>query len=214
MEKNKKSKKTKENEELKKDTVKNSESNKETKSENEKLKKGTESKAEETKKNEENEKLIKELIDSNKKITEENSKIKNELVTFKDRLVSISAEYDNYRKRTAKEKEEIYTNSCNDILKEFFPVFDSLERAKDSNAKNIEDLKTGIDMTIRLFNDSLKKLDIEEIPVDKGFDPNFHNAIMHVEDDSYGKNEIVEVFQKGYKKGNKVLRHSMVKVAN
>ena len=77
-----------------------------------------------------------------------------------------------------------------------------------------EELRTGVEMTVRQFNDAFNKLGVEELASEGEFDPNLHNAVMHIEDEQYGANEIVEVFQKGYKRANKVLRHSMVKVAN
>lgn len=157
--------------------------------------------------------LVEELQDSNKKLEDDNKKLENELNALKDKLLRLTAEYDNFRKRTAKEKEGIYTDACEDVLKNMFPVLDNLERAVAVNG-SAEDIKKGIDMTIRQFKDSLEKLQVEEISTSEGFDPNYHNAVMHIDDNQYGNNEIVEVFQKGYKKGDKVLRHSMVKVAN
>lgn len=144
---------------------------------------------------------------------EEVKKLNNELETYKERLARTTAEYENFRRRTAKEKEGIYTDACEDVLKNIFPVLDNLERAYSVNG-SVEDIKKGIEMTIRQFNDAFSKLQVEEIATDVEFDPNLHNAVMHVEDEKVGKNAIVEVFQKGYKKGNKVLRYSMVKVAN
>lgn len=157
--------------------------------------------------------LVEELQESNRKLKDEKEKVENELNSIKDRLLRLSAEYENYRKRTAKEKEGIYTDACEDVLKNMFPVLDNLERAANVDG-NAEDIKKGIDMTIRQFNDSLEKLQVTEISVTEGFDPNLHNAVMHVEDSNFGEKEIVEVFQKGYLRGNKVLRHSIVKVAN
>ncbi|MGH4139317.1 nucleotide exchange factor GrpE [Clostridium sp.] len=148
-----------------------------------------------------------------KKLEEENMKLQNEVVAFKDKLLRTAAEYENFRKRTVKEKECIYTDACSDVLKEVLPVLDNLERALSVEGSG-EDLRTGVEMTVRQFNDAFNKLGVEELAEDGEFDPNFHNAVMHVEDEQYGTNEIVEVFQKGYKRANKVLRHSMVKVAN
>lgn len=156
--------------------------------------------------------LLEELQASNKKLQEEKTKLENEAEAYKDKLLRLNAEYDNYRKRTAKEKEGIYTDACEDVLKHMLPVLDNLERAAVVNG-SAEDIKKGIEMTIRQFKDSLEKLLVEEIPTE-GFDPNFHNAVMHVEDPNFGEKAVVEVFQKGYKRGDKVLRHSMVKVAN
>jgi molecular chaperone GrpE len=148
-----------------------------------------------------------------KALKEENESLKQELSSLKDRILRLTAEYDNYRKRTVKEKENIYADACGDVLKEMFPVLDNLERALSASGSE-EDLKKGIEMTVKQFNTSFEKLGIEEVATDVEFDPNLHNAVMHVEDENLGKNQIAEVFLKGYKKGNKVLRYSMVKVAN
>jgi molecular chaperone GrpE len=156
---------------------------------------------------------LEELKKEKLRLEEENKKYSNEIETYKERLARTAAEYDNFRRRTVKEKEGIYTDACEDVLKNILPVLDNLERAYTVNG-SIDDIKKGIEMTIRQFNDALAKLQVEEIATDVEFDPNLHNAVMHVEDESLGKNSIVEVFQKGYKKGNKVLRFSMVKVAN
>lgn len=153
------------------------------------------------------------LIKDNQDLKNENGKLKNELDAAKDRLLRLSAEYENYRNRTSKEKEGIYTDACSDVINEMLPTLDNLERASAAEG-SAEDLKKGVEMVMKQFVNSLTKLGIEEIPCDAGFDPNLHNAVMHVEDESYEENEIVEVLQKGYKRGNKVLRHSMVKVAN
>lgn len=152
-------------------------------------------------------------INAMKELREENEKLSNEMEALKDRLVRTVAEYDNYRKRTAKEKEGIYTDACEDVLKLMLPVLDNLERAVAADG-SIEDLKKGVEMTVKQFNDSLEKLGVEEISIENGFDPNLHNAVMHIDDESYEKNVVVEVFQKGYKRGEKVIRYSMVKVAN
>jgi len=148
-----------------------------------------------------------------KKLEEENKKIQNEVNAFKDKLLRTTAEYENFRKRTAKEKEGIYTDACADVLKEVLPVLDNLERALSVEGCG-EDLRIGVEMTVRQFNDAFSKLGVEELASEGEFDPNLHNAVMHVQDEQFGANEIVEVFQKGYKRANKVLRHSMVKVAN
>ena len=162
---------------------------------------------------EECKKQLEETNSENIKLTDEVIKLRNELETLKERFSRTVAEYENYRKRTAKEKEGIYTAACEDILKEILPVLDNLERACQVES-SVEDLKKGVDMTVKQFTGALEKLQVEIIPTDNGFDPNFHNAVMHVEDEEYDKNVVVEVFQKGYKRGEKVLRCSMVKVAN
>jgi|SRR3712207_4346462 len=157
--------------------------------------------------------IVNKLKKENDNLVNENEKLQNEIKAKDDRLVRIVAEYDNYRKRTDKEKEGIYTNACEDILKEILPVLDNLERALLVEGE-ADDIKTGVDMTMKQFKDTLCKLGVEEISTDEGFDPNFHNAVMHIEDENFGNNEVAEVFLKGYKKGDRVIRHSMVKVAN
>lgn len=151
-----------------------------------------------------------EMIRKNK---EEINKLTNEVETLKDRLLRLTAEYENYRKRTAKEKEGIYADACTDVLKEVLPTLDNLERAYTAEG-TVEDLKKGIDMTMKGLQSAFEKLGVEEIPVEDGFDPNLHQAVMHIEDENLDKNVVAEVFMKGYKKGEKVIRHSVVKVAN
>jgi len=148
-----------------------------------------------------------------KSLKEENNLFSNEIETLKDRLLRTTAEYENFRKRTIKEKEAIYKDSCAEIIKTILPVLDNLERAVNAEG-DLENYKKGVEMTLRQFNDSFNKLEIEEIDTDVPFDPNFHEAVMHVDDENYGEKEIVEVFQKGYKKSDKIIRHSIVKVAN
>lgn len=156
---------------------------------------------------------LKELREKHMLFEGKNKKLQNELDTLKDRLLRMNAEYENYRKRTDKEKERIYSDACTDVLLKMLPVLDNLERAIAVDG-SVEDLKKGVEMTIRQFTDALTKLDIKEIETSNGFDPNVHEAVMHVQDESFGANEIAEVFQKGYKRGDKVIRHSMVKVVN
>lgn len=148
-----------------------------------------------------------------KGLKEENEKLKGEIDSVKDRLLRLTAEYDNYRKRTAKEKEGIYTDAYVDVLKEILPVIDNLERAVSAEG-SLEDLKKGVEMTMKGCQDAFAKLGVEEIDASGEFDPNFHNAVMHVEDENLGTNVVAEVFQKGYKKADKIIRHTMVKVAN
>lgn len=151
--------------------------------------------------------------DSGNNLEEENRKLQEELDNTKDRLLRLTAEYDNYRKRTSKEKEGIYSDAYVDVLKEIIPVLDNLERAIAADG-SIEDLKKGIEMTIKGCKDAFAKLGVEEIDASGEFDPNLHNAVMHIEDENLGKNIVAEVFQKGYKKDDKIIRHTMVKVAN
>ncbi len=140
-------------------------------------------------------------------------KYEKEIEVLKDRLFRTIAEYDNFRKRSQKEKENIYTDVCEDVLKLLLPVFDNLERA-NSVSDGFDELKKGIELTVKQFKEALKKLNVEEIDTNSKFDPYLHEAVMHCEDGNYGEKEIIEVFMKGYKRGDKILRHSMVKVAN
>ena len=158
-------------------------------------------------------KELKKLQKENNKLQEQNSKLQEETNVLKDRLLRVSAEYDNYRRRTVKEKEGIYSDAVTDVLKNILPVLDNLERAASTEG-SVDDIKKGIDLTLKQFQNALEKLGVEEISTAEGFDPNYHEAVMHIEDESYKKNSIAEVFQKGYKKSSKVIRHSIVKVAN
>ncbi len=128
-----------------------------------------------------------------------------------DKYLRMMAEYDNFRKRSAKEKESVYADAYADCIANILPILDNLERA--SHSDNLEAVKKGLEMTAKAFEDALAKMGITEIET-KTFDPNLHNAVMHVEDETLGESEIVEVFQKGYAKGDKVIRYAMVKVAN
>ena len=138
-------------------------------------------------------------------------KTRAELDDCNDRYLRMMAEYDNFRKRSAKEKDGIYADAFADCVGNMLPILDNLERASKSD--NLEGVKKGLDLTAKAFEDALNKMGITEIET-KTFDPNLHNAVMHVEDESLGESEIVEVFQKGYCKGDKVIRYAMVKVAN
>lgn len=167
--------------------------------------------------NEEVEEIIEEYSETDdlsmiRKLKDENKKLSNELDALKDRLLRLTAEYDNYRKRTAKEKEGIYTDACTDVLKEVLPVADNLERSLAVDG-NVEDIKKGVEMTIKGFLNALEKLGVEEIDTTNGFDPNVHQAISVVEDANLNTNDVAQVYQKGYKKGEKVIRYSMVTVA-
>lgn len=146
-----------------------------------------------------------------RKLKDENKKLANENEVLKDRLLRLTAEYENYRRRTAKEKEGIYTDACTDVLKEVLPVADNLERAIAVDG-SVEDLKKGVEMTIKGFVNSLEKLGVEEIDISNGFDPNLHQAISMVDDENKNSNDVAQVFQKGYKRGDKVIRYSMVTV--
>ncbi len=131
-----------------------------------------------------------------------------------DKYLRLAAEYDNYRKRTAKEKESIWSEAKAQTVAAFLPVFDNLERALKQETAD-EAYKKGVEMTMKGLQDALTGLGVEQIPaLGETFDPNRHNAVMHVDDGEAGENTIVEVFQQGFVCGEKVIRFSMVKVAN
>ena len=131
-----------------------------------------------------------------------------------DGYLRLAAEYDNFRKRSQREKDGIYADARAATVEKFLPVYDNLERALSQQTTD-EAFKKGVEMTMVQFNQTLEKLGITEIPaLGEKFDPNVHNAVMHVEDESLGENEVVEVFQKGFKLNDKVIRFAMVKVAN
>ena len=131
-----------------------------------------------------------------------------------EKYLRLMAEYDNYRKRSAKERENIYTDVRVDTVTKFLPVYDNLERALATETSD-EAYKKGVEMTFNQLKEVMTKLGVEEIPaVGEAFDPTYHNAVMHIEDEQYGEGIIVEQFQKGFKIGEKVIRFSMVKVAN
>lgn len=124
------------------------------------------------------------------------------------------AEYDNYRKRTIKEKESIYPEAKAVVVEKFLPVMDNFQRALDS-AENKDAFFEGVAMVKKQMDEVFVALGVEEIKsVGESFNPEFHNAVMHIDDEEAGENVIVEEFQKGYRIGDRVVRHSMVKVAN
>lgn len=138
-----------------------------------------------------------------------------ELATERDKYLRMLAEYDNYRRRTAKEKESIYTDAVADAVSELLPIIDTLEKAVSEIPEGEEEapFAKGMRLTLKVAGDALRKLDVTEIET-VTFDPNLHNAVGHIEDETRGEGEIVNVFQKGYRKGDKVIRFAMVRVAN
>ena len=145
-------------------------------------------------------------------LTNENIKLNNQLEVLKDKFIRLTAEYENYRKRTVKEKQGIYNNACEDILIQLLPVLDNLERALTTKS-DTDSLKTGIEMTIRIFNESLNKLGVEEVNYER-FDPNVHEAIMVQNSNYLNSGDISTVYQKGYKRDNKLIRCAKVAVVN
>lgn len=132
-----------------------------------------------------------------------------------DKYLRLAAEYDNYRKRTAKEKEGIYANAKIDTIAALLGVYDNLERGIAQYGDEESPHRKGLEMVMSQFRESLTKLGVERMEaVGQPFDPERHNAVMHIEDESYGENTVVEVLQQGFMLGEKVLRFAIVKVAN
>ena len=138
-----------------------------------------------------------------------------QLESVKDQFVRLTAEYDNYRKRTTKEKDNIYQDAKADTIKEFLAVYDNLERAMATEGDEDSPHKKGLEMIFHQYQEILKKLGVTEIEA-KGqpFDPEKHNAVMHIDDESLGENVVAQVFQAGFMLGDKVIRHAIVQVAN
>ena len=151
-----------------------------------------------------------------KKAEAEIEKLTAALSEEQEKYMRLYAEYDNFRKRSAKEREGVYADAYCDALVQILPILDTLERAAQFSTEDAESaMAKGLELTLKSFVETMNKMGVYEIEaLGKEFDPNFHNAVMHVDDESVGENIVVEVFMKGYKRGDKVLRHSMVKVAN
>ncbi len=151
-----------------------------------------------------------------KKAEAEIEKLNAELAEEKDKYMRLFAEFDNFRKRSAKDSDKIYTDAYFDALLQILPVLDNLERAAQFSPEDADSpMAKGLELTLKSFIETMNKMGVYEIEaLGKEFDPNFHNAVMHVDDDTAGENTVVEVFMKGYAKGDRVLRYSMVKVAN
>ena len=138
-----------------------------------------------------------------------------QLESTKDQFARLAAEYDNYRKRTAKEKDSLYQDAKADTIKEFLAVYDNLERAAHAEGDDDSPHKKGLEMIFSQYKEILKKLGVTEIEAQGlPFDPERHNAVMHVEDENFGENIVSQVFQAGFLLGSKVIRHAIVQVAN
>jgi molecular chaperone GrpE len=136
-----------------------------------------------------------------------------ELAELNDKYLRMAAEYDNFRRRSAKEREGVYAEAYGDAIAQVLPVIDNMERA--AMFTDAEKVSEGVKMTLKGFTEILEKMGITAIgEVGEMFDPELHNAVMHIEDENLGENVIAEVFQKGYKKGDKIIRYAMFKVAN
>ncbi len=149
------------------------------------------------------------------KSSEKEAQLVKELEEQKDLYLRLRAEYDNFRKRSQKEKEDAHTLARASVVKEILPVLDNFERAAGNTNASFEDYQKGMEMIQIQLVDTLKKIGVETFG-ERGeeFDPNMHNAVMHTEDDSLGENTVAQVFAKGYKLGNTVIRFAAVQVAN
>ena len=162
---------------------------------------------------EECEKKEKKCSKADKKLQAEIEELKVKIAEQDDRYLRMAAEYDNFRRRSREEKDGIYETALADTVADLLPIIDNLERA--SLYDDGEKVKEGLVMTVKATEAVLEKLGIEEFgKAGETFDPNIHNAVLHVDDDAFGEGEIIEVFQKGYKKGKHIIRFAMVKTAN
>ena len=140
--------------------------------------------------------------------------LESEKAALNDKFLRVCAEYDNFRRRSQKEKDALYGDIKANTVQQFLPVYDNLERALKQSTED-EAYRKGVEMIMAQFETTLEKLGVREIPsLGETFNPDLHNAVMHVEDEEKGENEIVEVFQKGFMLNDKVIRFAMVKVAN
>ncbi len=145
--------------------------------------------------------------------SEEAKRASEEAADAKDKYLRLAAEYDNFRKRSQKEKDGIYSDAVADTVKEILPIFDNLERA--AIYEDAEKVAEGLAITAKSIDSMLSKAKIEKFgAVGEKFDPNIHNAVLHIEDDTLGEGVIAEVFQTGYRLQDKIIRYAMVKVAN
>lgn len=143
------------------------------------------------------------------------SKLEEELKAKSDAYLRLAAEYENYRRRTTEEKTSIYADATAKAIKEILPIGDSIEMALKSVDNAPEEYKKGLELICNQLKTSLEKLNVETFgEVGEEFNPELHNAVMKIEDDSLGENTIAQVFQTGYKTGDKIIRHAMVQVAN
>ena len=148
-------------------------------------------------------------------VNEEAEAVREELEEVKDRLLRSLAEYDNFRKRSLKDRENAVLYAKTEILTKLLPVIDNFERAAANETASFEDYKKGITMTHNQFCEILSAIGVEAFGESgESFDPTLHSAVMHIEDEAYGENVIVDVFAKGYRLGEKILRPATVRVAN
>ena len=159
------------------------------------------------------EEVVEEVVENTEPTVED--KLTTELNETKDKLLRVMAEYDNFRKRSQKEKEMAYGDTKASTIAEFLPVYDNFIRAMSADATDLASFKKGIEMIFNQYGETFKKLGVESFG-EKGetFDPNIHNAVMHGEDDTLPEISISDVFSTGYKMGDRVIRPAIVKVVN
>lgn len=178
----------------------------------------TEEVKEETVENSENTEEVKEeQAEKTEEETLEDKLVKAEeqVKEAQDKWLRQLAEFENFRKRTNQEKQGMYNNGVRDTIEKFLPVVDNFERAVAATEDKESSTYKGIEMILKQMLDVMAAMGVEEIPAEgEAFDPNVHAAVMHIEDESCDENVVVEVFQKGYRHGDKVIRPAMVKVAN
>lgn len=161
--------------------------------------------------------IIEETVEETVETKSPEEKLQEELDSMKDKLLRQAAEFDNFKKRTAKEREELYNIAVCDTVEKLLPVKDNLERAiiAGEGAEGQESMADGVKMILKQLDEVLSAIGVEEIKaVGEVFDPERHNAVMHEENEEFGENTICEEFMKGYTCKGKVIRYSMVKVAN
>lgn len=142
-------------------------------------------------------------------------KLQKEYEEHKQQHLRVLAEYDNFRKRSQNEKNAIYNNAVSDTVQAILPIADNIERALSQENASAEDMRKGVEMIESQIQSCFEKLGLTEMgKVGETFDPNLHNAVAHIEDENLGENVIAAVYQKGYKLGDRVVRHAMVQVAN
>ena len=169
--------------------------------------------AEEVVAEEKQEKKEKKLFKQDKKLLAEIEELKAAIAVMEDKYLRMAAEYENFRRRSREEKDATYENAMADTVKELLPIIDNLERA--AGFTDGEKVLEGLVLTAKATASVFEKLGVEEFgKPGETFDPNIHNAVFHVDDPAYGEGEIVEVFQKGYRKGKHIIRFAMVKTAN
>lgn len=161
-----------------------------------------------------------EEIDEETEEVDEASDTAAKIEELENRYVNLYAEYENYRKRTVKEKEMLYADAIAEVTSKWLPILDNIDRAaiagEAADESSVEKVLQGIDMMSKQAADILSKIGVTEIEAERGtaFDPNMHEAVMHIDDPDLGEQQIAVVFQKGYKYKDKVIRHAVVQVAN